>query len=108
MIVRVWHGWTKPQNAAAYETLLKTEIFHAIEAKGIDGFLGMDLLTRSMIDFEEFVTIMRFSSIEAVKAFAGENYELAVVPPEARKLLDRFDERSQHYELKVENGRVLE
>ena len=51
---------------------------------------------------------MRFSSIEAVKAFAGENYELAVVPPEARKLLDRFDERSQHYELKVENGRVLE
>ena len=49
MIVRVWHGWTKPQNAAAYETLLKTEIFHAIEAKGIDGFLGINLLTRSMI-----------------------------------------------------------
>ena len=107
MIVRIWHGWTKPQNAVAYETLLKTEIFRAIESKGIDGFLGIDLLTRSIPDLEEFVTVMRFSSIEAVKAFAGEDYERAVVPPEARKLLDRFDEHSQHYELKVENGRVL-
>jgi hypothetical protein len=36
--------------------------------------------------------------MDAVRAFAGEDYEVAVVPPHARKLLSRFDGRSAHYE----------
>ncbi len=46
----------------------------------------------------EFATVMWFDSIASVKAFAGEDYELAVVPPRARALLAHFDERSAHYE----------
>jgi hypothetical protein len=45
---------------------------------------------------------MWFDSIDAVRAFAGEDYEAAVVPPKARALLSRFDARSQHYEVKAE------
>jgi hypothetical protein len=48
----------------------------------------------------EFITIMWFDSIDAVRKFAGEYYEQAVVPSTAHKLLSRFDERSQHYEVK--------
>jgi hypothetical protein len=45
---------------------------------------------------------MRFDNLEAVREFAGEDYETALVLPQARRLLDRFDERSQHYDLRVE------
>ena len=48
----------------------------------------------------EFITIMWFSSLAAVKDFAGDRYEQAVVPPAARALLARFDECSQHYEIR--------
>jgi hypothetical protein len=49
----------------------------------------------------EFVTLMRFESLEAVRAFAGEDYEAAVVPVAARRLLSRFDARSAHYQVRV-------
>ena len=98
MITRIWHGWTTTANAAAYRTLLLEEIFQHIEGRQIDGFLGIELLVRDLPGEVEFVTVMRFSSADAVKRFAGEDYERAVVPPRARALLARFDERSQHYE----------
>ena len=100
MISRIWHGWTTPQNADAYESLLKTEIFHGIQNRQIAGFRGIQLLRRELAEEVEFVTIMTFDSIEAVRAFAGEDYEVAVVPPKAQALLARFDARSQHYEVK--------
>ncbi|MHA1906667.1 MAG: antibiotic biosynthesis monooxygenase [Candidatus Thorarchaeota archaeon] len=97
MISRVWHGWTNRENADAYEELLRTEIFHNIANRSIEGYRGIHLLRRD-VDIEiEFVTIMWFDNIDAVKAFAGEEYEVAVVPPEARKLLSRFDKESAHY-----------
>ncbi|NHJ33769.1 MAG: antibiotic biosynthesis monooxygenase [Asgard group archaeon] len=102
MISRIWHGWTNLENAEAYETLLKREIFLGIKARKIDGFKGIQLFRRNIDDEVEFITIMWFESLEAVIAFAGEDYELAVVPPKARALLSRFDERSQHYEVKAE------
>jgi heme-degrading monooxygenase HmoA len=102
MISRIWHGWTTPANADAYESLLKSEIFQGIQDREIPGFRGIHLLRRSLEDEVEFVTIMWFDSIEAVRTFAGEDYEVAVVPPEARALLSRFDARSQHYEVKAE------
>lgn len=98
MITRIWHGWTTPRNAAAYEHLLRTEIFEGILARRIDGFRGIDLLRRANGDEVEFVTIMWFDSLAAVRAFAGADYEVAVVPPAARALLNRFDARSAHYE----------
>ena len=102
MISRVWHGWTTPANADAYESLLKTEIFQGIQGRQIAGYRGIHLLRRDLVDEVEFVTIMWFESIEAVRTFAGEDYEAAVVPPKARAVLSRFDARSQHYEVKVE------
>ncbi|MGE0354565.1 MAG: antibiotic biosynthesis monooxygenase [Gemmatimonadales bacterium] len=100
MISRIWHGWTTRQNADAYERLLHTEIFTGITGRRIPGFLGIELLRRAAGDDVEFVTIMWFESLDAVRAFAGEDYEAAVVPPAARALLSRFDARSAHYEVK--------
>ena len=102
MISRVWHGWTAPENADAYESLLKSEIFQDIRSRQIAGYRGIHLLRRILGDEVEFITIMWFDSIEAVRAFAGEDHEVAVVPPKARALLSRFDARSQHYEVKVD------
>ena len=102
MISRVWHGWTTPENADAYESLLKSEIFQGIKNRQIDGYKGIHLLRRNHGDEVEFVTVMWFESIEAVRSFTGEDYEVAVVPKKARALLSRFDARSQHYAVKAE------
>jgi len=102
MISRVWHGWTTPANADAYDALLKSEIFTGILNRQIAGYRGIHLFRRNLGDEVEFVTIMWFDTIEAVRAFAGEDYEVAVVPLKARTLLSRFDARSQHYEVKAE------
>ena len=102
MISRIWHGWTSLENAEAYESLLKSEIFLGIENRQIAGYKGIHLLRRNTGDEVEFITIMWFDSLEAIRAFAGEDYELAVVPPKARAILSRFDARSQHYDVKAE------
>jgi len=100
MIFRIWHGWTTLENADVYEALLKEEIFVGIQDRHIPGFKGIQLLRREAGDEVEFVTIMRFDLLDAVREFAGEDYEIAVVPDEARAVLSRFDERSLHYELR--------
>lgn len=100
MISRIWHGWTTPANADDYERLLEEEIFEGIWGRRIDGFLGIDLLRRDRGAEVEFVTIMWFETLDAVRDFAGDDHETAVVPPAARALLHRFDERSAHYEVR--------
>ena len=115
MISRIWHGWTTPANADAYEALLKSEIFVGISERDMPGYHGIQLLRRHDGDEVEFITIMEFDSIDAVRIFVGEDpkgpislddkgYEACVVPPSARKVLKRFDERSQHYEVRVEKA----
>lgn len=99
VICRIWHGWTTPSNAAAYQKLLEEEIFAGIRARRIRGFQGIDLLRRAAGAEVEFVTIMWFDDLSAVREFAGDDYEVAVVPPAARELLARFEERSAHYEV---------
>jgi len=100
MISRIWHGWTSPENADKYEMLLKEEIFVGIRNRNIHGFRDIRLLRRTVGGEVEFVTIMLFDSLDAVREFAGEDYEAAVVPEKARAVLSRFDSRSQHYEIK--------
>ena len=99
MISRLWHGWTTRANADAYERLLREEIFPGILARKIDGFHSIRLLRRDIGGEVEFITDMVFDSLDAVKAFAGPDYEHGVVPPKARALLARFDATSQHYEI---------
>ncbi len=100
MISRIWHGYTTLENADTYENLLKEEIFLGIRNRNIPGFREIQLFRRDMENEVEFITVMWFDSIDAVRKFAGEDYAAAVVPPSARKLLARFDERSQHYEVR--------
>jgi heme-degrading monooxygenase HmoA len=100
MIARVWHGWTPLRNADAYEEFLRTKMFPSIHR--VPGYLGADLLRRDTGDEVAFVTITRFESLESVRAFAGEDFEQAIVEPEARRLLSRFDQRSEHYEVVID------
>ena len=101
MIARIWHGWTVPAQADAYQQLLKEEIFAGIAEREIAGYRGIQLLRRPAGGGAEveFVTIMWFDSLDAVRTFAGEDYEQCVVPPAARAILARFDQRSQHCEV---------
>ena len=101
-IARIWHGYTLPENAAAYESILKTEVMHEIEGKQIEGFRELRLLRRELNNEVEFITTILFDSWDAVKAFAGDDYEKAFVPDAARQVLKRFDERVQHYEVLYE------
>jgi heme-degrading monooxygenase HmoA len=101
MISRIWHGWTTLGNADKYEALLKEEIFVGIQNRYIRGFRSIQLLRREVGEEMEFVTIMLFDSLDAVREFAGEDYEAAFVPDKAREVLSRFDERSQHYEIRT-------
>ena len=100
----MWHGWTTPENADLYERLLRSEIFGGIAGRGIAGYQGIELLRMAGTEEVEFVTLMWFDSLEAVRRFAGADYEVAVVPPAARALLHRFDARSAHYEVRQPRG----
>ena len=102
MICRIWHGYTTPANADTYENLLRNEIFVGIDSRHILGYQGIQLLRRNLGGETEFITIMWFDSIDAVREFAGEDYEGAVVPISARAILSRYDARSQHYEVKID------
>ena len=104
MIARLWRGWTTPANADPYEQLLRSEIFSGIEQKKIPGYRGIDLLRRDVEGTVEFVTLMWFDSLDAVRAFAGQDYQNAVVPPKAQQLLLRFDRKSAHYSVVEKRG----
>lgn len=97
-IKRVWHGWTTPANADAYEELLREEVFPGIEAKQIPGYRSIQLWRREHGNEVEFVTMMTFDSLQNVIDFQGENYERAYVPDAAQKVLKHWDNLSAHYE----------
>lgn len=101
MIGRIWHGWTTHANADAYEALLKTDVFPALVARKLAGFREIQLLRLERHGETEFITLMWFDSLDSVRAFAGADYEKAVVPPKARELLRRFSARSEHYEVRA-------
>jgi heme-degrading monooxygenase HmoA len=99
MIGRIWHGYTTHENANAYQKILTTEVIPGIADMKIEGFRSIQVFRRSLDDEVEFITIMWFDSLECIKVFTGEDYETAHVPPQARAVLSRFDDRSQHYEI---------
>ena len=99
MIARIWHGYTTHENATKYENLLKDEIFPSIEKKDVKGYKKISLLKRRLENEVEFITIMLFDNLDAVKEFIGEDYERSYVPKNAKKVLLRHDEISQHYDI---------
>ena len=99
MICRLWRGWTTPENADVYERIVREEVIPGIEARAILGFRHIDLMRRDLGGEVEFQTLMWFDSLDAIKAFVGEDYVVSHVPDTARAVLSRFDDRAAHYEV---------
>ncbi len=95
MIVRVWRGWTSEQDADEYQRHFREEVLP--DLREVPGHVGATLLRRDVSTEVEFVAITRFTSMDAVRAFAGSDPEKAVVAPRARRLLRRFDDRVTLY-----------
>ena len=98
-ICRLWRGWTTPDNADVYERIVRGEVIPGIEARRIPGFRHIDLMRRIDGEEVEFLTLMWFDSLDAVKAFVGDDHEVAHVPDAARAVLSRFDQRVAHFEV---------
>jgi len=99
MICRVWRGWTTPENADAYERIVCGDVIPAIEARRIPGFRHIDLMKRDLDGEVAFQTLMWFDSLDAIRAFIGEDYSVSHVPPQAQAVLSRFDSHAAHFEV---------
>jgi heme-degrading monooxygenase HmoA len=103
MIARVWHGYTKPEHADAYESMLKPELLPGINKK--KGYNGSYLLRRNLGDEVEFITILLWESADSLRAATGhDDYETAIIPEERRQYLARFDAKAAHYEVEATHG----
>jgi heme-degrading monooxygenase HmoA len=102
VIARIWHGYTKPEHADAYEAQLKPELLPGISK--VRGYRGSYLLRKEMGAEVEFITIMLWDSIDAIRAHAGADYETAIIPEERRKHLSRFDAKASHYNIASVHG----
>jgi len=100
MIARIWHGWTKPADAKTYEELLRDEIFPSIAARKIDGYRGAELFVRQDGNEVEFVTLLRFDSMDAVTEFSGPETSKPVIFPKAEALITRM-EQARHYRVGI-------
>jgi hypothetical protein len=98
-VCRLWRGWTTPENADAYERIVRGQVIPGIEVRQIPGFQHIDLMKRDLGGEVEFQTLMWFESLDAIKAFMGEDYSVSHVPEAARAVLSRFDERAAHFEV---------
>lgn len=100
MIARICHCWTKPADAKTYEEMLRDEILPSIAARKITGYLSAELFIREDLDEVEFVTLLRFDSMDAVKEFAGADESKPVIFPKAERLIARM-ERARHYRVAI-------
>jgi antibiotic biosynthesis monooxygenase (ABM) superfamily enzyme len=96
MITRLWRGWTATGDADAYEQFLMTELFPSMRA--IAGFRGAEVLRRPDGGEVAFVTLTRFDSLDAISAFAGADYEVPVIEPQALAVLSHYDEQALHFD----------
>jgi heme-degrading monooxygenase HmoA len=103
MIARVWHGFTRPEHADAYESHLKPELLPGLSRK--PGFRGSHLLRRVVGNEVEFITMILWDSLDDVRAIAGHDYEKAVIPEDRLPLLSRYETRAAHYEVVSTNER---
>ena len=109
MICRMWHGWTKASHADAYDNYLRSELFPRLERElTVQGYRGFHVLRLEQGPEVEFVTLVWFESLDAVRSFAGENCEIPVISDKARLLLSRYAERVDHFELSASSWREFQ
>jgi antibiotic biosynthesis monooxygenase (ABM) superfamily enzyme len=103
VIARVWHGFTQPEHADAYEAMLKPELLPGISQK--KGYRRSYLLRRNAGAEVEFITILLFDSLDDIRAAAGHaDYEAAIIPEERREFLSRYDAKASHFEVAATHG----
>jgi heme-degrading monooxygenase HmoA len=102
MIARVWRGYAAREHAEAYAAMLKPELLPGLST--VKGYRGSYLLRREAGGEVEFITIILWDSVDAIKAIAGEHYERAVVPEERRTHLLRWEDVASHYEVDHSHG----
>jgi hypothetical protein len=99
MVARVWKGCTRPADADRYLAHLTEKIFP--EMRTLSGQAGAWVLRRPAGDLVEFIVMSVWQSREAIQAFAGQDIDVAVVPPEAQALLAKWDAHAVHYDIAV-------
>ncbi|MET0333833.1 MAG: antibiotic biosynthesis monooxygenase [Rhizobacter sp.] len=97
MISRQWLGLCKPEQADAYIEHLQSDTFPAIRA--IAGFVSASILRRTTDRGVEFLVVTRWSSLDAIRQFAGADAETAVVPPLVHGMMIEYDQVVRHYEV---------
>ncbi|GLS28551.1 hypothetical protein SAMN04488498_10190 [Mesorhizobium albiziae] len=106
MIRRIWRGYTRPENADAYEHLLDSLMFPAVEGMRLPGYKSMELLRRDTDDGEiEFVWVINFDSTKDLSPLRAEGNDPVSVPRAAQKLLIRWDERATYYDMRQSRPR---
>ena len=97
MIARLWRARASHDNADGFEELFRNQILPAILGRQVAGLKKATMLRRDLDEDVEFCALFWFDSIDAVREFAGDDYEVAVVPDAARELLSSFEPRAAHY-----------
>lgn len=103
MIVRVWTAEALSENADDYRHHFYEVLLPRLRA--IAGFVNTEVLERVVGPRVEFVIITRWDNFDAIRAFAGHHEERAVVEPDVRAALERYDETVKHYVRVAEEGR---
>ncbi len=101
-IIRTWKGWTTIENGPVYEDMLINEVFPTVKSNVFYVLEKVSISTSKINDEVEFFLVLQFDSIESVKTFAGEDYQTAYIPDNAKRVLKRYDSKAEHYQLKGE------
>lgn len=101
-VIRIWRGWTTIENAPVYKDMLVNEVFPSVKKKGVTGLERVSISTKNHKEEVEFYLMLLFDSLDSVKKFAGEEYKMAYIPENARRVLKRYDSTAVHYELEEE------
>jgi heme-degrading monooxygenase HmoA len=97
MIVRLWRGQTTRDNADAYHAHVTQTVFPVLTE--MDGHKGSYLLKREVAERVEFLAVTLWESLEAIRQFAGDDMDEAVIEPEARAVLAEFDTSVRHFQV---------
>jgi len=100
MIARIWRGWAPPATADDYQRHYQAEVTGHLRA--VSGFRGARLLRQDEGQEIMFTSITFFTSLDAVRGFAGDDYEQAVVEDTARQALSHWDEQVTHHDVVAE------
>lgn len=97
MIARYWRGLVKRDSADAYIAHLQSDTLPQLVQ--LAGFHDARILRRELPQGVEFLVVTFWESLDAIRAFAGNDVESAVVPPQARDMMIEYERKSRHYEV---------